>query len=80
MIIDIQEKYEDILSSHWQKLYQLKELVETNKNNSPLRLKSISDRQRELDRIIEQMHYITSLFSDILIVPNWYEEKIKDFK
>lgn len=80
MLVDIQEKYEDILSSHWQKLYQLKELIETNKNNSPLRLKSISDRQRELDRITEQIHYITSLFPDDLIVPNWYEEKIKDFK
>ena len=77
MIIDIQEKYEDILSSHWQKLYQLKELVETNKNNSPLRLKSIADRQRELNTIKEQMFYMTFLFEDDLIMPDWYMEKIE---
>ena len=54
-----------------------KELVETNKNNSPLRLKSIADRQRELNTINEQMFYMTFLFEDNLIMPEWYMEKIK---
>ena len=50
--IDIQEKYEEILSAHWHKLHQIKELVDSD-NGSELRARRISfDRkQKECIRI-----------------------------
>ena len=44
--IDIQEKYEEILSAHWHKLHQIKELVDTD-SGSELRARSISDRREK---------------------------------
>ena len=43
--IDIQSKYEDVLSYHWHKLHQIKELVDSD-NGSELRAMSISDRRK----------------------------------
>ena len=79
MKIDIQEFYEDILSSHWQKVAQLKELIATN-TGSQLRLKSINDRKKELERIEKQKTYIEFLFEDELIVPDWYYQRLDELK
>lgn len=51
--IDIQERYEEILSAHWHKLHQIKELVESD-NGSALRARSICDRRKELVLIVKQ--------------------------
>ena len=47
MEINIQNRYEEVLSEHWHKLYQIKELVDTD-NGSELRARSIIDRRREV--------------------------------
>ena len=51
--IDIQNRYEEILSDHWHKLHQIKELVDTY-NGSELRARSINDRRRELALIVSR--------------------------
>lgn len=79
MKIDIQEFYEDILSSHWQKVAQLKELIVTS-TGSQLRLKSINDRKKELEKIEKQKTYIEFLFKDELIVPDWYYQRFDELK
>lgn len=80
MEIDIQEFYESILSDHWHKIYQLKELKETNKTNSESRLKSITDRSKELAIIESKKYAMELLFSEDLIIPDWYNERIKDYE
>ena len=45
--IDIQNRYEEVLSSHWHKLHQIKELVDTD-NGSELRARSIIDRRKRI--------------------------------
>lgn len=79
MEINIQELYEDILSSHWQKLSQLKELIETNKG-SQLRLKSINDRKEELKKIETKKQYLEYLFEYDLIIPDWYKIQYEKYK
>ena len=73
--VDIQEMYEDILSAHWQKIYLLKELVETD-TGSPLRKKSINDRSAELRRAENKKAAMELLFEDDLVIPEWYSERI----
>ena len=73
-----QQQYERVLSKHWQKLVQLKELVETS-SGSALRKKSIADREKELQRIEIQKMVLEQL-SDWLVVPDWYVEKMKELK
>ena len=73
-----QEQYEDVLSAHWHKIYQLKELVETNENNHPLRLKSIADRERELLKI-ENQKLVLEQLSELLVEPDWYKERIAQY-
>ena len=51
--IDIQEKYEEVLSEHWHKLHHIKELVDTD-TGSELRARSISDRRKELALIVSR--------------------------
>lgn len=70
--IDIQEKYEDVLSAHWHKLHQIKELVDTD-NGSELRARSISDRRKELALIENDKEVLERLFDKCgLVQPGWY--------
>lgn len=73
-VVNIQEMYEDILSAQWQKMYLLKELVETDTGH-PLRKKSINDRTIELKKVEDKKAAMELLFDD-LIIPEWYNERI----
>lgn len=73
----IQEIYEDVLGAHWQKLYHIKELVDTS-TGSYLRIKSIADRRLELARIENQKEVLEQLADEILVVPNWYIDRLKE--
>lgn len=77
--INIQDFYEDILSSHWQKVAQLKELILTS-SGSQLRLKSINDRKRELLNIEKRKEYMEFLFEDYLVIPDWYKIQYSKYK
>ena len=71
--IDIQEKYEDVLSAHWHKLHQIKELVDSD-NGSELRAMSISDRRKELALIESRKNALEYVFDDCeLVEPEWYK-------
>ena len=71
--IDIQEKYEDVLSAHWHKLHQIKELVDSD-NGSELRARSISDRRKELALIESRKNALEYVFDDCeLVEPEWYK-------
>ena len=71
--IDIQEKYEEVLSDHWHKLHQIKELVDTD-NGSELRARSISDRRTELALIESRKNALEYVFDDCeLVEPEWYK-------
>ena len=75
--IDIQSKYEDVLSAHWHKLHQIKELVDSD-NGSALRAISISDRQKELALIENDKEVLERLFDDCEFVePGWYIDWIE---
>lgn len=76
MIIDIQEEYEEILGAHWHKLYDLNELIATNKNNHPYRLQSIKDRTAELSKIADKKAAMELLFVE-LVIPKWYNSGIE---
>ena len=70
--IDIQKKYEEVLSSHWHKLHQIKELVDSD-NGSELRARSISDRRIELALIVSRKNALEYVFDDCeLTEPEWY--------
>ena len=71
----VQDLYEEQLSAHWQKLYQIKELEATN-SGSYLRIKSITDRKYELALIEEALRVLDRLV--VLDVPDWYKERIKE--
>lgn len=74
MNIDIQERYEEILSAHWHKLHQIKELVDTD-TGSALRATSISDRRKELALIVNRKNSIEHVFDDSdLVEPEWYTD------
>ena len=73
----IQYMYEDVLGAHWQKLHQLKELVDTS-TGSYLRNKSIADRRSELIRIENQKEVLEQLSDGILIVSDWYTNRLKE--
>ena len=71
--IDIQEKYEEVLSDHWHKLHQIKELVDSD-NGSELRARSISDRRTELALIESRKNALEYVFDDCeLVEPEWYK-------
>ena len=71
--IDIQNRYEEVLSAHWHKLHQIKELVDTD-NGSELRARSISDRRTELALIENDKEVLERLFDDCeLVEPEWYK-------
>ena len=71
--IDIQEKYEEVLSDHWHKLHQIKELVYSD-NGSELRARSISDRRTELALIESRKNALEYVFDDCeLVEPEWYK-------
>ena len=75
--IDLQEKYEEVLSAHWHKLHQIKELVDTD-NVSELRARSISDRRRELALIVSRKNALEYVFDDCeLTEPEWYIDWIE---
>lgn len=76
-----QEQYEDVLSAHWHKVAQLKELIGASRGSpfSALREKSIADRQKELIRIENQKMVLEQL-GDWLVVPAWYTNKMKELK
>lgn len=74
----IQEIYEDVLGAHWQKLYQIKELVDTDTGKSYLRTKSIIDRQSELARRENQKEVLEQFSDEILAIPNWYNDRLKE--
>ena len=75
--IDIQEKYEEILSDHWHKLHQIKELVDSD-NGSELRARSISDTRRELALIVSRKNALEYVFDDCeLTEPEWYIDWIE---
>ena len=71
--IDLQEKYEEVLSDHWHKLHQIKELVDTD-TGSELRARSISDRRKELALIESRKNALEYVFDDCeLVEPEWYK-------
>lgn len=71
--IDIQEKYEEVLSDHWHKLHQIKELVDSD-NGSELRARSVSDRRKELSLIESRKNALEYVFDDCeLVEPEWYK-------
>lgn len=73
----IQDKYENILSNHWHKLHQIRELVD-NYNGSALIQKSINDRRSELDTILSEKELFEKHFYDIeLTIPQWYIDWIQ---
>ena len=72
--IDIQNRYKDVLSAHWHKLHQIKELVDSD-NGSALRARSISDRRKELDLIVSRKNALEYVFDDCeLTEPEWYTD------
>lgn len=72
--IDIQNRYEEVLSAHWHKLHQIKELVDTD-NGSELRAGSISDRRKELALIVSRKNALEYVFDDCEPVePEWYKD------
>ena len=72
--IDIQDKYEEVLSAHWHKLHQIKELVDSD-NGSVLRAISISDRRKELALIVSRKNALEYVFDDCnLVEPEWYKD------
>ena len=75
----MQEMYEDVLSAHWRKLHQIKELVDTS-TGSYLRNKSIVDRQSELSSIENQKEVLEQLAEHHLNVPDWYTDRLKEIK
>ena len=76
MNIDIQERYEQVLSAHWHKLHNIKELVDSD-NGSELRAMSISDRRKELSLIISRKNAMEYIFDDCnLVEPEWYKDWI----
>lgn len=75
--INIQNRYNDILSAHWHKLHQIKELVDTD-NGSELRARSITDRRKELALIVSRKNAIEYVFYDCeLTEPEWYTDWIE---
>lgn len=73
MKITVQEKYEEVLSDHWHKLHQIKELVDSD-NGSELRAMSISDRRKELALIESRKNALEYVFDDCeLVEPEWYK-------
>ena len=80
MEIDIQNRYNEVLSSHWHKLHQIKELVDSD-NGSELRARSISDRRRELALIVSRKNALEYVFDDCeLVEPEWYKDWIDRLK
>ena len=76
MEINIQEKYEEVLSAHWHKLHQIKELVDSD-NGSELRARSISDRRNELSLIVSRKNALEYVFDDCeLVEQEWYTDWI----
>lgn len=72
MEIDIQNRYEEVLSAHWHKLHQIKELVDSD-NGSELRARSISNRRKELALIASRKSALEYVFDDCnLTEPEWY--------
>ena len=72
--IDIQDKYEEVLSAHWHKLHQIKELVDSDSRSS-LRATSISDRRKELALIVSRKNALEYVFDDCnLVEPEWYKD------
>ena len=77
MKITVQEKYEEVLSDHWHKLHQIKELVDSD-NGSELRAMSISDRRKELALIESRKNALEYVFDDCeLTEPEWYIDWIE---
>ena len=75
--IYLQEKYEDVLASHWHKLHQIKQLVDSD-NGSELRARSISDRRKELALIESRKNALEYVFDDCEFVePEWYTDWIE---
>ena len=75
--INIQNRYEEVLSAHWHKLHQIKELVDSD-NGSELRAMSISDRRRELALIVSRKNALEYVFDDCeLTEPEWYIDWIE---
>ena len=75
--IDIQNRYEEVLSAHWHKLHQIKELVDSD-SGSELRARSIGDRRKELDLIASRKNALEYVFNDCkLIEPEWYTDWIE---
>ena len=73
-----QEQYEKVLSAHWHKISDLKELIDTS-TGSALRIMSIAGRQKELARI-ENQKLVLEQLGDWLVVPDWYTNKMKELK
>ena len=73
----LQELYEEVLGSHWKKLHQIVELVETS-SGSYLRMKSIADRRAELAAIENKKLVLEQLADELLLVPEWYTTRLKE--
>ena len=80
MEINIQEKYEEVLSAHWHKLHQIKELVDSD-SGSALRARSISDRRKELVLIVGRKNALEYVFDYCeLVEPELYKDWIDILK
>lgn len=73
----LQEIYEEVLGSHWKKLHQIVELVETS-SGSYLRMKSIADRRAELAVIENKKLVLEQLADEWLTIPSWYLDRLKE--
>lgn len=73
----LQGIYEEVLGSHWKKLHQIKELVDTS-SGSYLRMKSIADRRAELAVVENKKLVLEQLADEWLIVPSWYVDRLKE--
>lgn len=73
----LQEIYEEVLGSHWKKLHQIAELVETS-SGSYLRMKSIADRRSELVVIENKKLVLEQLADEWPNVPEWYTNRLKE--
>ena len=76
-----QEQYEEVLSAHWHKIGQLKELIGASRGSpfSALRERVIVGYRNEVDKIENQKIVLEQLGTGLKI-PEWYTNKIKELR
>ena len=76
-----QEQYERVLSAHWHKISELKEMMLASRRlpASALRERVIVGCRNEVDKIENQKTVLEQL-STGLKIPEWYTNKIKELR